>query len=657
MAIYSVMVKYAEKIDDLINPLNATSVTDSSTATDDPLFTPSKQRTTASKFSSHSARTSSPVTNDPLLSGNFNSNDTSSSTPILNHTSRISSSDSIRPNSQLKSSSSSLFGDIDVSKLSQKRVSPNRNVNSRPLSPSKRSSATLKSNSQEDDEDSLFGGSRSSSSRYKMAKEQQQQFPSTPPVPSSKLSALSPPTPPTRIEPQQSQQANISDDNVKKINLPSQRQQPLNSKAEAVQAEQRLPAAPKNEEQTNNKKDNEKQPTSSNSSSFFGFFKSNRHLHSSKSSSLSSSSTVSTIVKSKASKDDMKNSDEQTTREASFSAQPSPTAPLSPSGQQLGQQFSQQTDENEEKSEDGGQLRKKASLFEKYQRMKEKAKQFHHGSESVQHSHEQINGNVEEEYGDETSSSFGDNVQFIEDEATRAFANDLSRFISAETSRKTQPILSKADFFTPELMEGLTINDNDDTIFSSIYSTAGDLGVEDFMEPSPPLMSMSLSTPTTATYSISPPTHVDDPWLDPSVRKPSFALQVEPSQSSPLIVQEQDIEPEKRTAFADLIQSWNSSHNVSGGTPFSCTTAKPTTTASSIIHDTAEEEETFLARVAEERKDIAFAGIEDDMHTGSMTNIPIISNTNNNSLTTISHNNRNTYLDWMGEAVVENPWN
>jgi len=102
------------------------------------------------------------------------------------------------------------------------------------------------------------------------------------------------------------------------------------------------------------------------------------------------------------------------------------------------------------------------------------------------------------------------------------------------------------------------------------------------------------STHTTAIKklvpSISTPTNnVDDPWSNPLLMQPT----VEPSVSSPLVVKVQDIEPQKRTAFADLINSWN--------------TGKSNNKEYTNNQDPKE----FFDHVAEERRDIGFAGIRE----------------------------------------------
>ncbi|KAI8368868.1 hypothetical protein EDC96DRAFT_128344 [Choanephora cucurbitarum] len=135
-------------------------------------------------------------------------------------------------------------------------------------------------------------------------------------------------------------------------------------------------------------------------------------------------------------------------------------------------------------------------------------------------------------------------VVVIEDEATRAFADDMISFQSKPTNYL---------IMTPELtMDALKLN-------------------------TPPI-------PTT-TSSSSVSTHsVDDPWLDPTLQPATVDL----------AIQVQDIEPQKRTAFADLIDSWNTS----------------TLKTHDYLPKEEEEPDQFFDHVAEERRDIGFAGIE-----------------------------------------------
>lgn len=103
----------------------------------------------------------------------------------------------------------------------------------------------------------------------------------------------------------------------------------------------------------------------------------------------------------------------------------------------------------------------------------------------------------------------------IEDEATRAFADDVMSFKSHYAS------LTTSDLALPQVESKRLLP--------------------------------SASTPTTLR------TDMDDPWFDGSNQtQPIMNLMMEPSVSSPLHkVSVQDIEPEKRNAFADLITSWN----------------------------------------------------------------------------------------------------
>lgn len=133
----------------------------------------------------------------------------------------------------------------------------------------------------------------------------------------------------------------------------------------------------------------------------------------------------------------------------------------------------------------------------------------------------------------------------IEDEATRAFADDI-------TFQSKSPYL---DIMTPELtMDALRL---DQPIIPN----------------------------TSPSSAISTPTHtsLDDPWFDQSSQV---------SDPSHLAIQVQDIEPQKRTAFADLINSWNT--NQTNDVP---------------RIEPEEDPEQFFEHVAEERRDIGFAGI------------------------------------------------
>lgn len=166
----------------------------------------------------------------------------------------------------------------------------------------------------------------------------------------------------------------------------------------------------------------------------------------------------------------------------------------------------------------------------------------------------------------------------IIDEATRAFADDVMTF---------KPTMRPALYFAPELtMDALTID-------------------------TPPNKKLipSVSTPTATT--------VDDPWSN--LRQPILLNgPIEPSISSPLAVKEQDIEPQKRAAFADLIASWNTG----GGQQ----QMQQSTT-------TSEDPDQFFSHVAEEKRDIGFSGIHEDE---------------------IEERN-DIIVDWV--QAEENPWN
>lgn len=168
--------------------------------------------------------------------------------------------------------------------------------------------------------------------------------------------------------------------------------------------------------------------------------------------------------------------------------------------------------------------------------------------------------------------------QIILDEATRAFAEDDLLFTSPKVTSTTPDYSS----LTPELsMDALTIHTDNKKLNASI----------------------------------STPTRVDDPWSDFPPNNASIT--VEPSMSSPLVVKEQDIEPQKRSAFADLIQSWN------------------TNQTNRVVREEDNDPEVFYDHIAEERRDIGFAGIqgstrEDNQRLSSM-------------------------VDWAVEE--DNPWN
>ncbi|KAI7905721.1 uncharacterized protein BX663DRAFT_500690 [Cokeromyces recurvatus] len=148
----------------------------------------------------------------------------------------------------------------------------------------------------------------------------------------------------------------------------------------------------------------------------------------------------------------------------------------------------------------------------------------------------------------------------------------------------------------------------------------------------------SISTPTTMLTN----NLVEDPWSEiPIISKkdliskqsPSHQdnfvpgmssievpiITTEPSISSPLIVKTQDIEPQKRRAFADLIASWNTGQRNKN------------------IEDSNHSHQ-FFEHIAEESRDIGFAGIEGNKDNTSHSQNQVIP----------------PIMDWTEE---ENPWN
>lgn len=174
----------------------------------------------------------------------------------------------------------------------------------------------------------------------------------------------------------------------------------------------------------------------------------------------------------------------------------------------------------------------------------------------------------------------------IEDEATRAFADDVISFQSTY-----QP-----DYAAPDL-----------SLLASMDSLRLD-GPNKRLLP-------SASTPTTLRADM------DDPWFDGATVNRVLPIlgNIEPSASSPLQDQHKisihDIEPQKRTAFADLITSWN-------------------TGQTNTFETVKEDPEQFFSHVAEEQRDIGFAGIGDD--DDSIKNISVID---------------------VWDSNEENPWN
>ncbi|KAI8638108.1 hypothetical protein BD408DRAFT_405929 [Parasitella parasitica] len=157
----------------------------------------------------------------------------------------------------------------------------------------------------------------------------------------------------------------------------------------------------------------------------------------------------------------------------------------------------------------------------------------------------------QEDEEDEEPEEPEEQFTVIEDEATRAFAED--NVISFK------PTLLNYRSISPELaMDALKID-------TRIVTNA----VHKRLLP-------SISTPTN---------NMEDPWSN-LIIQPT----VEPSISSPLVVREQDIEPQKRSAFADLINSWNTGKSNNEEYP-------------------TQDPKEFFEHVAAERRDIGFAGI------------------------------------------------
>ncbi|KAI7886225.1 uncharacterized protein EV154DRAFT_521503 [Mucor mucedo] len=143
--------------------------------------------------------------------------------------------------------------------------------------------------------------------------------------------------------------------------------------------------------------------------------------------------------------------------------------------------------------------------------------------------------------------------------------------------------------------------------FKSHYASlaTSDLALPQVMETSTTTKRLlpSASTPTTLR------TDMDDPWFDGTMREqdtPTMHLMMEPSVSSPLHkVSVQDIEPEKRNAFADLITSWNTGQTL-------------------LLEPVREEESFFHEQVAEEQQQIGFASLPPRDRISSTSGISVI---------------------------------
>lgn len=470
----------------------------------------------SSKAQSQSSRTNSPsIANDPLS----RPADTSSSTPLS----------PARRSATAKSSSpsSSIFGDIDVSKLGTSNGKKH----------TVRSPALRSKQYDVEDEEDLFGGgghrTRKTSKvttptpSVKSPTMHQQDIPAV-----KKTSAPPPPLPPTSVP-------SPSPSPVLQQQKPAVVQQKQQTVSKPV-VEQPVEQPVRNETSTVKE---EKPTVSSSSSSFFRFFKSsnnNSNTNSKNSSSASSIASVNAPSPIVAKSHDTVNSTTTTATPVApppappvRQPAPTPSQQQQPMYRQNGIQQRQAEEEQEEEEDEADQV---------------------------------------------------EPVPVIEDEATRAFAED--NIISFK------PTLLSYRSISPELtMDALKID-----------------------------IPTNTHTSKKLVPSISTPTHnVDDPWSNPLLMQPT----VEPSISSPLVVKVQDIEPQKRTAFADLINSWN------------------TGKSNNKEYTNSQDPKEFFDHVAEERRDIGFAGIrehddEDDDEEED------------------EHYHRQQQLDYQDEI---NPWN
>lgn len=163
-----------------------------------------------------------------------------------------------------------------------------------------------------------------------------------------------------------------------------------------------------------------------------------------------------------------------------------------------------------------------------------------------------VNRQVEEE---EEENDTNDAIPVIEDEATRAFADETISFSTHAINYTTS--------LTPDLLID---------------------GIDSLKVRTP--LSPSVSSPTHTTTTTTTGGGVElDPW--------ALSISLEPSVSSPITrVPVQEIEPQKRRVFADLITSWNTGQ----------------------IHREREEvdPDQFFHHIAEEQRDVGFAGISND---------------------------------------------
>ncbi|CEP08828.1 hypothetical protein [Parasitella parasitica] len=462
-----------------VDPLNATLVS----ASEDPLFSPSIKN----KAQSQSSRTNSPTPNDPLS----RPTDTSSSTPLSPRR-----GGAITANAT-KSPSSSIFGDIDVSKLGTSNGRKH----------TVRSPALRNTQYDLEDEEDLFGGAKRTRKPSK---------PTTPPspsvksatilnqdIPSSRKANVSPPMP-APASPIIQQKPTIVEPKKPIIEKPAEQPPP----PQQHQQQQRKEPV-KNETPVTR----EEKPivSSSSSSSFFRFFKSSNSNSNANSKNSSSASSVASV---NAPSPIVKSNDAVNSLPPQSPPVPHQVLPPSP--------------------------------LQQHQRLN---KANHIKPTVIQSQQQQQQEDEEDEEPEEPEEQF----PAIEDEATRAFAED--------NGISFKPTLLNYRSISPELtMDALKI---DTRIVNNV-------------------------THKKLLPSISTPTHnIEDPWSNPVIQPT-----VEPSISSPLVVKVQDIEPQKRTAFADLINSWNTGKSNNEEYP-------------------SQDPKEFFEHVAAEQRDFGFAGIRD----------------------------------------------
>ncbi|CEI98770.1 hypothetical protein RMCBS344292_12870 [Rhizopus microsporus] len=167
----------------------------------------------------------------------------------------------------------------------------------------------------------------------------------------------------------------------------------------------------------------------------------------------------------------------------------------------------------------------------------------------------QVVNRQEEEEEEEEENDTNDATPVIEDEATRAFADETISFSTHAINYTTS--------LTPDLLID---------------------GIDSLKVRTP--LSPSVSSPTHTTTTTTTASGVElDPW--------ALSISLEPSVSSPITrVPVQEIEPQKRRVFADLITSWNTGQT----------------------HREREEvdPDQFFHHIAEEQRDVGFAGISND---------------------------------------------